>query len=265
MRKKLMGLIGASVLSVSVIFPLSGEATLGDRTLSQGMSHSDVKELQEHLLSKSVYPYFEETGYYGPITKEAVKEFQEKSRIQVDGIAGPQTNQKIKVLRYGDMGKPVIKLQRLLKEWGVYTGIVDGMYGNGTKSAVANFQQQRGLKSDGIAGPQTFSKLNQKSSSVSGTVKELTVTSTAYTASCDGCSGVTKMGVDLKKYPEAKVIAVDPNVIPIGSTVEVEGYGKAIAADIGGAITGNKIDVFIAGQSSAINWGRKSVNIKVYQ
>lgn len=73
------------------------------------------------------------------------------------------------------------------------------------------------------------------------------------------------MGVDLKKYPEAKVIAVDPNVIPIGSIVEVEGYGKAIAADIGGAITGNKIDVFIAGQSSAINWGRKSVNIKVYQ
>ncbi|PLR69422.1 MULTISPECIES: peptidoglycan-binding protein [Bacillaceae] len=265
MRKKLMGMLGASVLSVSVIFPLSGEAALGDRTLSEGMSHADVKELQEYLLSKSMYPYFEETGNYGPITKAAVKEFQEKSRIQIDGIAGPETNQKIKVLRYGDMGKPVISLQRLLQEWGVYTGKVDGMYGNGTKSAVANFQQQNGLKRDGIAGPQTFSKLNQKASDVSGSVKELTVASTAYTASCEGCSGVTKMGVDLNKYPEAKVIAVDPNIIPIGSTVEVEGYGKAIAADIGGAITGNEIDVFLAGQDSAMNWGRKSVKVKVYQ
>ncbi|MGP1907136.1 peptidoglycan-binding protein [Metabacillus sp. JX24] len=265
MRKKLMGLIGASVLGVSVMFPLSGETALGDRTLSEGMSHSDVKELQEHLLSKSVYPYFEETGYYGPITREAVKDFQEKSRIKVDGIAGPQTLQKIKVLRYGDMGKPVTDLQLLLKEWGLYSGIVDGMYGNGTKNAVASFQQKYGLASDGIAGMQTFAKLKQRSSSVSGTVKELSVTSTAYTASCEGCSGVTKMGVDLNKYPEAKVIAVDPNVIPIGSTVEVEGYGKAIAADIGGAIDGNKIDVFIASQSSAVNWGRKTVKIRVYQ
>ncbi|KEZ53908.1 peptidoglycan-binding protein [Metabacillus indicus] len=265
MRKKLMGLIGASVLGVSVMFPLSGEAALGDRTLAEGMSHSDVKELQEHLLSKSVYPYFEETGYFGPITREAVKDFQEKSRIKVDGIAGPQTLQKIKVLRYGDMGKPVTDLQLLLKEWGFYSGIADGMYGNGTKNAVASFQQNYGLGSDGIAGPKTFAKLKQRSSGVSGTVKELSVTSTAYTASCEGCSGVTKMGVDLNKYPEAKVIAVDPNVIPIGSTVEVEGYGKAIAADIGGAIDGNKIDVFIASQSSAVNWGRKTVKIKVYQ
>jgi 3D (Asp-Asp-Asp) domain-containing protein len=73
------------------------------------------------------------------------------------------------------------------------------------------------------------------------------------------------MGVDLNKYPEAKVIAVDPNVIPLGSTVEVEGYGKAIAVDIGGAINGNEIDVFIAGQDSAMEWGRKSVKVKVYQ
>jgi N-acetylmuramoyl-L-alanine amidase len=93
--------------------------------------------------------------------------------------------------------------------------------------------------------------------------KELTVTATAYTANCEGCSGTTKTGVNLKENPDKKVIAVDPKVIPLGSTVEVEGYGTAIAADIGGAIKGNKIDVFIPSKSEAIEWGRKKVKVKI--
>lgn len=46
--------------------------------------------------------------------------------------------------------------------------------------------------------------------------KTITVTATAYTASSEGCSGITKTGVDLKANPDAKVIEVDPNVIPLG-------------------------------------------------
>ena len=75
--------------------------------------------------------------------------------------------------------------------------------------------------------------------------REIFVTATAYTASCSGCSGTTATGINLHANPNAKVIAVDPNVIPLGSKVFVEGYGYAIAADTGGAIKGNKIDVFI--------------------
>src|SRR5699024_5292927 len=47
---------------------------------------------------------------------------------------------------------------------------------------------------------------------------------TAYTASCDGCSGTTATGVDLNENSDEKVIAVDPDVIPLGSKVHVEGY-----------------------------------------
>ncbi|WP_199880566.1 peptidoglycan-binding protein [Bacillus massiliglaciei] len=261
MKKFVCSMLTALFL-IAVLLPAASEAAVGDRTLTRGMSNSDVKELQELLMAKGLFPYHEATGYFGPITQESVKTFQAESRLAADGIVGAQTSNKIKTLRKGDIGKPVAHLQRLLKASGVYSSTVDGIYGSGTAQAVESFQRQKGLGADGIAGAHTFSKLNATATAASP-VKELTVDSTAYTASCEGCSGVTKMGVDLKKYPDGKVIAVDPNVIPLGSTVEVEGYGRAIAADTGGAIKGNRIDVFIANESNALVWGKKQVKVKV--
>lgn len=91
--------------------------------------------------------------------------------------------------------------------------------------------------------------------------KTFTVSSTAYTANCDGCSGMTTTGIDLKKNPDEKVIAVDPDVIPLGSLVHVEGYGYAIAGDTGGAIKGKKIDVFVPTKEEATKWGVRTVKV----
>lgn len=93
--------------------------------------------------------------------------------------------------------------------------------------------------------------------------KEMTVTATAYTAYCNGCSGVTATGLDLRANPNQKVIAVDPSVIPLGTKVHVEGYGTAIAGDTGGAIKGSKIDIFMPSKKDALNFGRKTVKIKL--
>ncbi|MGX7594186.1 ubiquitin-like domain-containing protein [Planococcus plakortidis] len=93
--------------------------------------------------------------------------------------------------------------------------------------------------------------------------KEFYVSATAYTASCTGCSGITATGINLKANPGLKVIAVDPRVIPLGSKVWVEGYGNAIAGDTGGAIKGNKIDLFMPNRSDAIAFGRKQVKVKI--
>ncbi len=99
--------------------------------------------------------------------------------------------------------------------------------------------------------------------------RELQVTSTAYTNDPaengykPGQHVYTKMGDDLTANPNLKVIAVDPSVIPLGSKVYVEGYGIAEARDTGGAIRGNKIDVFIPSKQEASNWGRKTVKIYV--
>lgn len=59
------------------------------------------------------------------------------------------------------------------------------------------------------------------------------------------------------------MIAVDPKVIPLGSEVYVEGYGYATAEDIGGAIDGNEIDVFIPSEKEAKDWGKKQVKVTI--
>lgn len=90
-----------------------------------------------------------------------------------------------------------------------------------------------------------------------------TFSATAYTAYCNGCSGVTYTGIDLRANPGANVIAVDPRVIPLGSRVEVKGYGTFLAGDTGGAIKGRKIDIFIPDKDKVYAFGRKSVQIRV--
>ncbi|MBP2078542.1 G5 and 3D domain-containing protein [Oceanobacillus polygoni] len=93
--------------------------------------------------------------------------------------------------------------------------------------------------------------------------KTITVTASAFTSECGGCSGVTATGINLSANPNMKVIAVDPNVIPLGTKVWVEGYGEAIAGDTGGNIKGNRIDVHVPSKSAAYSWGVKTVQVKV--
>ncbi|WP_335547789.1 ubiquitin-like domain-containing protein [Neobacillus drentensis] len=95
--------------------------------------------------------------------------------------------------------------------------------------------------------------------------KEFYVTATAYTAYCNGCSGRTATGLNLRANPNMKVIAVDPRVIPLGSKVYVEGYGYAVAADTGGAIKGYIIDLFMPSNKDCYRWGRKKVKIKILE
>ncbi|WP_026693231.1 G5 and 3D domain-containing protein [Peribacillus kribbensis] len=107
-----------------------------------------------------------------------------------------------------------------------------------------------------------FAQVSRGNNSESGG-REFYVNSTAYTANCSGCSGFTSTGINLKSNPNSKIIAVDPRVIPMGSKVYVEGYGYAVAADKGGAIKGNKIDVFFPTTSQAYKWGARKIKIKI--
>lgn len=124
------------------------------------------------------------------------------------------------------------------------------------------------LKQNKIEYHQEREILNERIKELNDEVNKLKgstmiVEATAYTAYCKGCSGVTYTGQNLRKNPDLKVIAVDPNIIPLGSVVWVEGYGKAIAGDIGGAIKGKRIDIFIPNRSEALDFGRQEVKVRI--
>ncbi|WP_226037178.1 3D domain-containing protein [Aquibacillus saliphilus] len=106
-------------------------------------------------------------------------------------------------------------------------------------------------------------KVETKAETTETSNQQLTMTATAYTAECTGCSGVTATGIDLNNDRDKKVIAVDPSVIPLGTKVHVEGYGEAIAGDVGGAIKGNKIDIHVPTKDEAFQWGVKSVQVTI--
>ena len=92
-------------------------------------------------------------------------------------------------------------------------------------------------------------------------VKIISMEATAYTddiASQGKWVGQTATGMK----PQVGVVAVDPKVIPLGTKLYVEGYGEAIAGDTGGAIKGNRIDLFMATRGQAMKYGRRK-NVKV--
>ncbi|PFW46766.1 LysM peptidoglycan-binding and 3D domain-containing protein [Priestia megaterium] len=131
------------------------------------------------------------------------------------------------------------------------------------QAQAAQEQAQKEQEQAQAAAQEQAAQQQQQQSQQQASGKSMTVEATAYTANCAGCSGTTATGVNLKSNPNQRVIAVDPSVIPLGSKVYVEGYGQAVAADTGGAIKGNRIDVFVSSDSAAQDWGRRSVKITV--
>lgn len=83
---------------------------------------------------------------------------------------------------------------------------------------------------------------------------KLTVVATAYVQ-----GGRTATGTPARPG----VIAVDPSVIPLGSHVYIPGFGEVVAADTGGAIRGDRIDICVATERQAEDWGRRVITIYV--
>ena len=63
------------------------------------------------------------------------------------------------VLQQGNEGQAVKDVQTKLKQWGYYSGSIDGIYGSQTKDAVIKFQKKNGLTADGLVGKETFEAL----------------------------------------------------------------------------------------------------------
>ncbi len=115
-----------------------------------GMSKESVRVLQLNLNGLS-YNTGETDGVYGAKTYDAVKRFQLENSLTADGIAGENTNKRIKAI--------VTEVQKSLKDFGYLQSGADGIYGNVTREAVKKFQKDNYLTADGIAGKNTLAKI----------------------------------------------------------------------------------------------------------
>ena len=232
-----------------------------------GDSGSEVSSIQRKL-KKMGYLDGSVDGIYGGDTASAVKAFQDDEGLSTTGMVDGDTLARITseyaaqsgetVLSPGDSGKKVIRLQNKLLLHGYNPGSVDGIYGEGTAEAVRQLQAEENLARTGIADGDVWDRLDSAPRFTGNYKKVFHMEATAYTPNDGDGRGMTAMGA----YAGKGHAAVDPNIIPLGSEVYIEGYGYAICDDIGGAIHGNIIDVGVDNYDQAYKWGMKpKVNV----
>lgn len=111
-----------------------------------------------------------------------------------------------------------------------------------------------------VTSPKKTAKTRTKRLSRGG-LSSITVRASAY-----ALDSKTSIGTKPKRNPNGySTIAVDPNVIPIGTKVYVEGYGYAVAEDIGSSIKGNRIDVYLTTKKDCMNWGVRTVIVHLVE
>ena len=111
----------------------------------------------------------------------------------------------------------------------------------------------------------TNEKSISKNSSRNGNVRRtITVEATAYTGSAEENGGWANMTSTGAVPREGRTIAVDPRVIPYGTRVYIPALGGTyVAEDCGGAIKGNRIDIFMNTSSKCNAWGRRHIEVQI--
>ncbi len=148
----------------------------GALPLSEGGVGESVSDLQTRLAAAGLTPITDPVGTFGPSTRAAVEAFQRQRGLRIDGIVGTSTWTTLVEagLRLGDRllyrahpmlrGDDVAELQSRLCSLGFDTGRVDGIFGDLTSSALAEFQRNVQLPADATAGLATVSELVRVSS-----------------------------------------------------------------------------------------------------
>ncbi|WPZ18144.1 peptidoglycan-binding protein [Geobacillus subterraneus] len=160
--------LATAFASALFLAPDDGEAA----EWKEGMSSPKVKELQQLLKEKGFFSYPQATGYFGPITEEAVRAFQQAVHLPTTGVVDDATYAKLRAfvptarpLSVGMRGDDVKVLQQQLKQLGYFQyPQITGYFGTVTEAAVKQFQQANGLPATGKADAVTIERLRQAAS-----------------------------------------------------------------------------------------------------
>jgi len=163
-----------------------------------------------------------------------------------------------RIIKHGSVGS-IMRVYRSL--------VVSGVEGSATLTAekvivkpvteVVEVGTGDGSTSRQLAVAHVPAKLMRASTIPRG--QRINVIATAYSAEEPGASSGTATGPRC----ERGIVAVDPNVIPLGSHLYVPGYGYAIAGDTGGMINGRHIDLCFNSLFEVNSWGKRHVTIVV--
>ena len=175
-RKAALTLVVIMLVLATVLLAVTlPEGDAEAAVLKRGSTGSEVRTMQQKLKNWGYYSGSVD-GIFGSGTESAVKLFQRTNGLTADGIVGSATAAALGmtlaggtssgggstssgVLKKGSSGADVKTMQQKLKNWGYYSGSVDGIFGSGTESAVKLFQRTNGLTADGIVGSATAAAL----------------------------------------------------------------------------------------------------------
>ncbi|AFZ16343.1 peptidoglycan-binding domain-containing protein [Allocoleopsis franciscana] len=164
------------LLSLTVVLGILGLAKQAFALVKPGDRNSEVMALQQRL-QRLGYFNGPTTGYYGPLTKQAVLRYQRAKGLAADGVVGTSTKSALQgqrkqaveepshpIWKIGDRDSKVGEIQKILADSG-YPSSTNGVFDQETQEAVRLFQQAKGLKVDGIVGKETLTALSDKSES----------------------------------------------------------------------------------------------------
>ena len=139
-----------------------------------------VADVQATLVGLGLLPQHPATPVFDEATDRALREFQQRRGLSVDGIVGAETYRALAAARWrlGDrllslatrpyVGDDVAALQERLLELGFDSGRADGVFGDRTEKALRGLQREYGLVADGTCGPATLRALRQLGRHVTG-------------------------------------------------------------------------------------------------
>jgi peptidoglycan hydrolase-like protein with peptidoglycan-binding domain len=161
------------LLSLTVVLGILGLARQAFAMVKPGDRNSEVMALQQRL-QRLGYFNGPTTGYYGPLTKQAVLRYQRAKGLAADGVVGTSTKSALRgqrkqaveepphpIWQIGDRDSKVREIQKILADSG-YPSSTNGVFDQETQEAVRLFQQAQGLQVDGIVGKKTLTALSEK-------------------------------------------------------------------------------------------------------
>ncbi|PSL43565.1 3D (Asp-Asp-Asp) domain-containing protein [Salsuginibacillus halophilus] len=229
---------------------IAGPQTIGALQVLELEDEGPTVEFVQEDLQTAGYYNGSIDGIFGENTLSAVEQFQSSAGLTTDGKVGPKT---LSALQSYEPAVTAASEEAAAEQ--------PAEQETNNEPAASEQQQTQQQETQQQENQQQNQQQETQSSEANG--QTMTMEATAYTANCTGCTGITATGQDLNNNPNKSVVAVDPNVIPLGSRVHVEGYGEAIAGDTGGAIQGNRIDLHVPTKDEAYSFGRQNVQVTV--